>query len=335
MKPFRGVALGAIGAMIAMPAWAQHDHHDQESHESGAAQAAPADPHAGHAMLSPAEPADPHAGHSMPESAPAEADHAHADHGAEATDPPVRGPSAAALSGPDHAADAIFGTAAMAPAREIARQEHGAITSGKVLVDRLEAVIGKGKDGYAWDAEGWYGGDIDKLWIKTQGESRFGEKPESAEVQALWNHALDPWWNLQAGIRQDLGAGPDRTHAVIGIQGLAPYWFEIDGALFLSNKGDVTARIEAEYDQRLTRKLILQPTGELTFSAQDVPELAIGSGLTSAGAGLRLRYQFVPEFAPYLGVEYERSFGDTADFRRARGEKAGGWNFLLGIRSWF
>src|SRR3546814_3276778 len=115
----------------------------------------------------------------------------------------------------------------------------------------------------------------------------------------------------------------------------SPYWFEVDGALFLSDKGDVTARIEAEYDLRLTQKLILQPAAELNVAAQDVPELGVGSGLSTAELGLRLRYQFVPEFAPYIGVNYERDFGDTADFRRARDEKVGGWNFLIGIRSWF
>ena len=223
----------------------------------------------------------------------------------------------------------------MAPAREIVRKEHGDIKSGMILTDQLEAVIGKGKNGYAWNAQGWYGGDIDRLWIKTEGESRFGDNPENAEIQALWSHALAPWWNLQTGIRQDFRAGPDRTYAVFGVQGLAPYWFEMGGALFLSDKGDVTARIEAEYDQRLTRKLILQPAVELNFSAQDVPELGLGSGLSTAELGLRLRYQFVPEFAPYVGVEYERAFGNTADFWRARDEKTGGWNFLIGIRSWF
>ncbi|ATP19053.1 MULTISPECIES: copper resistance protein B [Pseudomonadota] len=293
-------------------------------------------PHAGHDM--PPEPSaapDPHAGHAMPSAAPMEAHQAHAGHEPGIPDPPVRGPSAAAMGGPDHAADAIFGAAAMAPAREIVRREHGDIKSHNILIDQLEAVIGKGKDGYAWDVQGWYGGDIDKLWLKTEGESHFDDSPESVEAQALWSHALDPWWNLQAGIRHDFRSGPDRTYAVIGVQGLAPYWFEIDSALFLSDKGDVTARIEAEYDQRLTQKLILQPTAELNFSAQDVPELGIGSGLSTAELGLRLRYQFVPEFAPYIGVKYERAFGDTADFRRARAESRGGWNFLIGIRSWF
>src|SRR3546814_20481021 len=120
--------------------------------------------------------------------------------------------------------------------------------------DQREAVSGKGKDGYAWSAQGWYGGGIDRLWFKTEGESRFGESLESAEVQALWGRALDPWWNLQAGVRHDFRTGPDRSYAVLGVQGLAPYWFEVDGALFLSDKGDVTARFEAEYDQRLDRK---------------------------------------------------------------------------------
>src|SRR3546814_16362671 len=114
---------------------------------------------------------------------------------------------------------------------------------------------------------------------------------------------------------------------LLGVQGLAPYWFEVDGALFLSDKGDVTARIEAEYDLRLTHKLILQPAAELNFAAQDVPALGVGSGLSTAELGLRLRYHFVPQFAPYIAVKYERDFGATADFRRSRGAQVGGWHF--------
>ncbi|MFB9047201.1 copper resistance protein B [Sphingobium indicum] len=326
-------------AAVATPALAQHQHHE-----------APVDPHAHHATEAEADnphdgqdqphapssfPADEHAGHAMPSQSAHEAHTAHAHHAPGIPDPPVAPPSAAALTGPDHAADAIYGTPAMAPAREIVRKEHGDIKSGMILIDQLEAVISKGKDGYAWDAQGWYGGDIDRLWIKTEGESSFDESPTHAEAQALWNHALEPWWNFQTGIRQDFGTGPNRTYAVVGVQGLAPYWFEMGGALFLSNRGDVTARIEAEYDQRLTQKLILQPAIEFNLAAQDVPELGIGSGLSTAELELRLRYQFVPEFAPYVGVQYERAFGDTADFRRAQGEKAGGWNLLIGIRSWF
>jgi len=204
-----------------------------------------------------------------------------------------------------------------------------------VLIDQFETRIQSGRDGYAWDAQAWYGGAINRLWIKTEGEGTFGGGIEAAEVQALWSRAIDPWFNVQAGVRYDFRPEPERGYLVLGIQGLAPYWFEVDGAFFLSQKGDLSARFEGEYDQRITQQLILQPRVDLDFSLQDVPELRIGSGLSSAEAGLRLRYEFVPEFAPYVGVHYGRAFGDTARLRRAAGEDVGGWSFLVGVRTWF
>jgi copper resistance protein B len=223
----------------------------------------------------------------------------------------------------------------MAGAREAMRKEHGEMTTFKLLMDQLELRIRDGRDGYGWDAQAWVGGDLNKLWLKTEGEGAFGEAPERAEVQVLWSRAIDPWFDLQLGIRHDFRPDPERTHLAIGVQGLAPYWFEVDAAAFLSDNGDVTARVEAEYDQRITQKLILQPRIEFDLAAQDVPELGIGSGLSTAEAGIRLRYELVPEFAPYVGIEYERALGDTADFRRSSGEKAGGWNLLVGLRAWF
>ena len=250
-------------------------------------------------------------------------------------DPPVAPPSTAARSGPAHAADTVFPADQMVEARGIFRDEHGRIRTHRVLIDELEARIQSGRDGYAWDAQAWYGGAINRLWIKTEGEGTFGESPERAEVQALWSRAVDPWFNIQAGVRHDFRPNPQRHYLVLGIQGLAPYWFEIDAAMFVSNKGDVSARFEAEYDQRITQRLIIQPRIDLDFSLQNVPELGLGSGLSSAGAGLRLRYEFVPEFAPYVGVQYERAFGDAAGFRRAAGREVGGWSLLLGVRTWF
>jgi copper resistance protein B len=302
------------------PAPAAADPH--AGHEMQGTQAQSADPHAGHDMSgAPAGQSDPHAGHHMP--------------AAGAPSPPVSPPPPGALSGPAHAADTVFAPAQMAAAREDLRREHGDMIGYSFLVDRVETRIRDGRDGFEWDAQGWIGGDIDKFWVKTEGEGAFGEELESAEVQALWSHAIDPWFDLQLGVRHDFRPDPQRTHLVLGIQGLAPYWFEVDAAAFLSNKGDVTARIEAEYDQRITQSLILQPRVEFDLAAQDVAELGIGSGLSTASAGARLRYEFIPEFAPYIGVEYERAFGDTADFRRADGEKAGGWSFLVGLRTWF
>jgi copper resistance protein B len=327
--------IAGLLATAAAPAWAQHEGHAMPAPQPPAQKPA-ADPHAGHHMPE-AAPPDPHAGHQMPESPAGDphAGHSMPGHAPGIPDPPVAPPSAAAQSGPRHAADAVFGAGPMAGAREVLRKEHGAITVSKILVDQLETLIRDGRDGYAWDAQAWYGGDIHKIWLKTEGEGSFGESAEHVEVQALYSRALDPWFNLQAGVRHDFRPDPERTYAVLGLQGLAPYWFEVEGALFLSDKGDLSARFEAEYDQRLTQKLILQPNIEFDLAAQDVPELGIGSGLSSAELGLRLRYEFVPEFAPYVGVKYERAFGDTARFRRAAGEEAGGWSLLVGLRTWF
>ncbi len=252
-----------------------------------------------------------------------------------ATSPAVAPPPAEALGGPAHAADAVYGQGAMAGARTGLREEHGGSETYKVLIDQLEFGLGEGRDSYRWDGQVWYGGDIDKLWLKTEGEGLSGGDLEYGEVQALWSRAIDPWFDLQIGVRQDIGAGPDRTHLVLGVQGLAPYWFEVDSAVFLSDRGDLTARFEGEYDLRITQRLILQPRVELDAALQDVPELEIGSGLTTAELGARLRYEIRPEFAPYVGLQYERAFGGTVDFRRRAGEDVEGWSLLVGLRAWF
>ncbi|MDQ8757399.1 copper resistance protein B [Sphingosinicella sp. LHD-64] len=299
-----------------------------------------ADPHAGHDMSGAQRPPAQMPGHDMGNmpaqpSAPAGQMPGHDMGAMDAADPPVAPPSPAALAGPAHAADTVYPGGEMVVARDIFLTEHGSIRSYRVLVDQLEARIQNGRDGYAWDAQAWYGGAINRLWLKTEGEGTFGETPEQVEVQALWSRALDPWFNLQAGVRYDIRPEPNRSYLVLGIQGLAPYWFEVDGAVFVSQKGDLSARFEGEYDLRITQRLILQPTAEFDLSFQDVPELNIGSGLSTAEAGLRLRYEFVPEFAPYVGVQYERAFGDTARFRRLAGDDVGGWSFLMGVRTWF
>ncbi len=254
--------------------------------------------------------------------------------------PPVAPPPPEALSGPAHAQDLYHDPADAARSRAQLAREHGGMAATKFLLDQLEAGVGEGRETYSWDGQFWYGGDINKLWMKTEGEGEFGGKLEGAEVQALWSRAINPWFDLQAGVRQDFGSGQDRTHFVLGLQGLAPYWFEVDGALFLSQKGEFTGRIEAEYDLRLTQRLILQPLVEVDFSLQNIPELGIGAGLSTAEIGARFRYETVPKsgpaaVAPYIGVEYERAFGDTANFRRADGEDAGDLRILVGIRTWF
>lgn len=334
----RALVLALLASAAGGPALAQHAGHTTPDHQAQSrpeANPAPsADPHAGHDMgMEPS--ADPHAGH---DTGMAPAADPHAGHDMEvapAAAPPATQPPAAAFGGPRHAADSAFDPSLMAAAREQLRAEQGGMRTYRVMVDQLEARVHDGRDGYLWDGQGWYGGDVDKLWIKTEGEGGFGEELEQAEVQALWSHAITPWFDLQAGLRYDFRPDPERGHLVLGLQGLAPFYLEIDAAAFLSDQGDVTARLEAEHDQLITQKLVLQPRAELEFAAQDVREIGVGAGLSSLEAGLRLRYEFVPELAPYIGVEYERKIGKTADFAKAEGEDAGSWVLLLGIRAWF
>lgn len=334
-------ALAILPLLFAAPAFAQHEGHQMDQ---------PADPHGGHQMEQPADPhaghqmpgmeedqqaSDPHAGHQVEQASDPHADHAMPGSASDEPHLPQSGPPPEALSGPAHAADTLFAPDVMAEAREQLRREQGGANFTLVSIDRLEAQIAEGEDGYLWEANAWYGGDIDKLWIKSEGEGEFGGPLDEAEIQTLWSHALDPWFDLQLGVRYDLRPEPDRAHLVAGIQGLAPYFFEVDAAVFLSDEGDLTGRLEAEYDQRITQRLILQPRIEIGLSAQDIPELGIGAGVTGLEAGMRLRYEIVQQFAPYVGVEWQRQFGDTADFTRAAGGDPDRWVFLAGAKFWF
>lgn len=261
----------------------------------------------------------------------------HAGHVIPAADTPADAPAAApAPEAPtDHAADTYYDPVEMARAREGLRYESGGMPNDMLMIDRLEWRPGPGQHGYNWEIEGWTGGDIDRLAIKSKGEGAFGGKAEKIELQLGWLHAIDPWFNVRAGVRQDLQPRPNRTQAVLAIEGLAPYWFEVEGELFVSQKGEVTARGEASYDQRLTQSLILQPRAEVNLSAQDIPELETGSGLTSVELGLRLRYEIVREFAPYVGVNWEQKMGRTARYARDEDEKPGALRFVAGVRFWF
>ena len=258
----------------------------------------------------------------------------HGDHSGHDMGPKPMPQTPPTQSGPPNAADAIWGADVMRASREALYNEHGNMSLFWFQGDRLEYRAREGEDGYLWDVQGYYGNDTDKFWFKSEGEGSFGEAIEQAEVQALWSHAIGPFFDLQAGIRQDFH-GPERTHLVVGAQGVAPYFLEIDIASFLSNKGDLTARIEGEYDHRVTQKLILQPRAEINLSAQDIPELEIGSGIDSIEAGLRLRYEITPEFGPYIGIEQEWKLGGSRDFAIADGEDPSVTNYVVGLRFWF
>ena len=199
-----------------------------------------------------------------------------------------------------------------------------------VLADRFE--YQSHDETWVWDAQGWLGGDYQKIWLKTQGSYVNGQT-EEAELQLLYSRAVLPFFDLQLGVRREIDAS--RTFAVVGLQGLAPQWMEIDVAAFISEDGDLSARLEIEYDLLLTQRLTLQPRIELDLAAREVAEHQVGKGLTSTELGLRLRYEVRREIAPYVGVAWHKTYGGTADFIKAVGDSTDTVSFVAGIRFWF
>ncbi len=295
---------------------------------------------------------DPHAGHVMPEPAPpTDADDAtgpvstdpHAAHGpVEPSVAPAMAPDVApvgtvpAPSPPtDFAADAIFGVEAMAKARAVLFSEVGDVPISTIRFDLAEVQVRNGSSGYRWEGEAWYGNGIHRAQLNYEGEGGFGEPLEQVEFQLLYSRAIAPYFNAEIGVRYDIRPDPSRAYIVVGVEGLAPYWFELSGQLFLSDKGDVSARVEASYDLRVTQRIIIQPRVEVNANAQDVAELGIGSGISYIEAGVRLRYEIAPNLAPYIGYEFAASLGDTADFVRGAGRDPSSGSFVAGIKFWF
>lgn len=208
--------------------------------------------------------------------------------------------------------------------------------TGLVLFDQLEYRVQDGANSIAWNGQAYYGGDYQRIWLKTKGEYSTGrDEFEKAEVQLLYSRLVGYYWDLQAGVRYDFEPDPSRAYGVIGLQGLAPGYFEISTQAFVSEKGDLSARLEAEYDILITQRLILQPKAELNLAVQEVPELGIGSGINDLELGLRLRYEISREFAPYIGISWERKLGETAQIARREGEDVDIFAVLVGVRFWF
>ena len=203
-----------------------------------------------------------------------------------------------------------------------------------LLIDQLEIRVGDGNSPLAWDAEGWIGRDLNKFWLKTDGGYRDGQS-EEVELQALYSRALAPFWDLQVGWRGDLNPSPERNWLAVGMKGLAPYFFDVDAALFIGDSSRTAARLKAEYELMLTQKLILVPRIELNLYGKDDPATGTGSGLADLEAGLRLRYEIRREFAPYIGLNWNHLYGQTADYAREEGEDTDDFRFVFGIRTWF
>lgn len=202
------------------------------------------------------------------------------------------------------------------------------------LLDKLEYQDAEQGSALAWEASGWVGGDINRLWIRSEGERTNGVT-EDAELQLLYGRSVSPWWDVVAGVRQDFKPGSPQTWGAFGIQGMALYDFEAEATAFIGENGQTAARLEGEYDILLTNRLILQPTAEANFFGKNDPERGVGSGLANTEVGLRLRYEIVRQFAPYIGLTWSRSYGKTADLIRDEGGDVDEARFVAGIRMWF
>jgi copper resistance protein B len=192
---------------------------------------------------------------------------------------------------------------------------------GKVMLEQLELEGGSGATVSAWDGQAWYGRDYDKVWFKTEGSPDPGN-PDSSRNELLWDHALTPWWDIQTGVRYDIGHGPARGWAALGIEGLAAYWFEVEATVYAGEAGRTAARLRIEHDLLITQRLIVQPEVEANF--YDKPDAAreLGSGLSDLQLGLRIRYEIRREFAPYVGLTWRRAGADTLQW-------------AAGFRAWF
>ncbi|MWL92130.1 MULTISPECIES: copper resistance protein B [unclassified Cupriavidus] len=225
------------------------------------------------------------------------------------------------------------GQYAIGPSRSLHMADEHIFTS--VLVDRLEWTKGNESNAASYEAQAWIGNAFNKFVIKAEGEVEKGKVPE-ARTELLWGHAISTYWDTQLGIRNDAGYGrPARNWLAFGVQGLAPYWFEVEATGYVGTEGRTALRLSGEYDLLLTQRLILQPRLEASLYGKNDPEIGIGSGLSSGAVGVRLRYEFSRQFAPYIGIERSQSFGNTANMVRASGGRSGETRFVAGIRMWF
>jgi copper resistance protein B len=206
------------------------------------------------------------------------------------------------------------------------------------LTEILEHRSNEGDDSVRWDVYGWHGGDYNRLWVKSEGSASTAETSGEGEIQLLYGRLVSRYFDFQAGLRLDHVWGDDdetRGLLAVGVQGLAPYYFDLEPTLFVGDEGEVSARFTGTYDILITQRLILQPRLEGNVAVQDRKDFGVGSGVNNFEAGLRLRYELRREIAPYIGVNYGKLFGETADLAREDGEDPDEWSFVSGLRLWF
>lgn len=201
-------------------------------------------------------------------------------------------------------------------------------------LDQLEAVDPADGEASAWKGGASWGTSLDRIWLTSEGSREDGRLGD-VDTQLYWSHAFRRWWNTTVGVRTDNGPGDSRTWAAVGVRGLAPYWFEAAATLYFSDNDQTALRLEADYELLLTNRLILQPEVELNFYGREEAARQQGEGLADSTVGLRLRYEVRRKFAPYVGVEWVRLYGQTEDLASAAGERVHDGRAVAGVRIWY
>lgn len=199
---------------------------------------------------------------------------------------------------------------------------------------RIEGDYAPTDDGlFNWDVDGWVGGDSERIWIRSEGQFTDG-RTEDAEAQLYYGWNVDPFWDVLVGVRQDFEP-ESTTYLAASVVGLAKYDFETEGSVFLSDRGDFSARFNQSFDFLLTQRVIAQPYAQLDLYAQDVPELNLGAGLSEVELGLQVRYEVTRKFAPYIDAVWQRKVGESSGLARAAGEDPEQGTIRFGLRVWF
>ena len=261
----------------------------------------------------------------------------------------MQGMDHSAMQGVDHGAMGHAGSAPTEPRQpippltdaeraaafpDLAAHDHGETIHSFFLLDKLEAFNADPGTGLAWEGLGWIGSDMNRLWLRSEGERADGNT-ESADLEVLYGRSISTWWDVVVGVRHDFKPGASQSFAAFGVQGLAPQKFEVEATGYVGERGQTAARFAVEYDLPFSGRLILQPMVEASVYGKTDRMRGIGSGLSTAEVGLRLRYEFTRKFAPYVGVVYERAFGNTADLRRDDFERVDDTRVVIGLRTWF
>jgi copper resistance protein B len=332
MSTIKSTSWVAFIAVLSMPIAAQAQHAGHEAQQATPRSAAPTSDaqhqehgqHEGHSENDDAQ-HDDHA--AMDQADHSQMDHSQMDHSGHSSGDPNDG-----LREPIPPITDADRAAAFPELRH--QHLHGASRHSFWLLDQFEASDTSDGTEIGWEGIGWVGSDLNRLWLRSKGHAVDGSV-QSGRVEALYGRPVARWWDVVAGVRQDFGNGPSRTWAAFGVQGLAPYFFEIEATAYVGESGSTALSVEAEYEMLLTNQLILSWGAEANAFGKSDAEQGIGSGLSTVELGLRLRYEISRQFAPYIGFEREWSHGETADFRELAGHARNDSRWVAGLRLWF